>query len=184
MYQLGFVQRKHSFKRIKWVSCARVQRPALQCCWSPPPHTHLSNPLWNPAKQWISSHYVPNTQPLAGPFPRRFTNLTAYHSTSLTMETFLEILNPWHKWPSIYKNKQQTNSPNFAGQKVITLLCSKENEHIKNKTKYIVVILSNAMSLCTKQIRFPLTEQIGSFWTAEPYDMWLLDSSVWGFLSI
>lgn len=149
----------------------------------PHTHTHLSNPLWIPAKQWISSHYVPNTQPLAGPFPRRFTNLTAYHSTSLTMETFLEILNPWHKWPSIYKNKQ-TNSPNFAGQKVITLLCSKENEHIKNKTKYIVVILSNAMYLCTKQIRFLLTEQIGSFWTAELYDMWLLDSSVWGFLSI
>lgn len=56
----------------------------------PPPH--LSNPLWIPAKQWISSHYVPNTQPLAGPFPRWFTNLTAYHSTSLlTVETFLEI---------------------------------------------------------------------------------------------
>lgn len=39
------------------------------------------------------------------------------------------------------------------------------------------------MRIYIKLVSFPFTEQTGSFWTAEQYDMWLLDSSAWEFLS-
>lgn len=43
---------------------------------------HLLTP-WIPSKQWPSSHYAPSAQPRVGPFPRRFTNPTAYPSNTL-----------------------------------------------------------------------------------------------------
>lgn len=39
------------------------------------------------------------------------------------------------------------------------------------------------MSHNIEHVTFVSTEQTGSFWTAEPCDMWLLDCSAWGFLS-
>lgn len=74
-----FFFKGNSFMSIKasflWV---RAQKPDLQRCRSTP----TSQALRIPSKQWPSSHYVPRSRPLAGPFPRRFTNPTAHPRTS------------------------------------------------------------------------------------------------------
>lgn len=74
-----FFFKGNSFMSIKasflWV---RAQKPDLRRCRSTP----TSQALRIPSKQWPSSHYVPRSRPLAGPFPRRFTNPTAHPRTS------------------------------------------------------------------------------------------------------
>lgn len=95
----------------------------MQCCWPTP----TSQPLRILSKQWPSSHYAPGARPLAGPFPRRYTNPTAWLRTSLLTEgTFQENVNSneCHQIPTIIQG-----TPNQAFQVNLTVQTQKRGKN-------------------------------------------------------
>lgn len=138
-----------------------------------------SDPHLTSHKQWPFSHYVPTSRPLAGPFPRPFTNLTA-QPQDLPADTFQERVNDDEKEKNM-----------FILWKVISQMLRGVPFSIRRKFKdfffftihqneILILILTDDAVMRKKKTLFVSAGPTGSSWTAEPCDTLLSACSASG----